>query len=303
MVAYLILSHTRPRQVLRLADRLLAGDPACRVVIHHDTARTPLTGVGERRVDVLSFQRGIEWGRYAMVQATLDSLMWIAEHIDPDWTVLLSGQDYPIRPVGEIGATLLHSDTDAFIDPGRMISSKRPGIGEARWWHARYFYRWYRPAISLRLPKADSWAQLCVWFSLHQPLLFLWPLPGQLLVGVRRLRTPFNDALRCYAGSQWMALSRLAVTAVTEFGAARPDVVSLYRRSMMPDESLINTILMNSPQVRTRSPHLTYLRFPHASSAHPATLGLEDLPEMLASGRYFARKVEEGPLLDALDRV
>jgi hypothetical protein len=175
-------------------------------------------------------------------------------------------------------------------------------------WHARYYYRWYRaPRLPDGLPilsqdRLHRWS----WrFSWAQPALYVWPLPRDagIAVGVRRLRTPFGPSFRCYVGSQWFAINRHALDVLLDVVRSRGDLMRYYARTIVSDESLIPSVLMNDPRVRIATPNVSYLRFDTPQSAHPATLTIDDLGAIDASGAFFARKVDglDQDLLAALD--
>jgi hypothetical protein len=305
-LVYLVLSHANPPQVVRLTECLLANDPTCEVVIHHDAGRTTLDGCGlgnRERAHVLAFERNAWWGGPRLARATLRSLRWISETISPDWTVVLSGQDYPTRPAAELHAKLRETDADAFLTLFATIDSRRPAEPEVESWHARYYYRWFR------LPRLTRWLEIPGrwWWQLSwaQPLLFVWPLPRDsgTVLGIRRRRTPFGPNFRCYAGSTWFAVNRQGLQALIDFATVRPDVIDYYARTILPDESLFQSVLMNDPEVNVATPNLSYIRFDHVTSAHPATMTVDDLDEIEASGAFFTRKVDsyDHELLDALD--
>ena len=136
-VAYLILSYTGP--VERLVATLRAGSPDALIAVHHDDRRTTLGAVDALRID----PRPVEWGHGSQLAAVLRCLRWVRERAAFDWLVLLSGQDYPLRPVGEIEASL--HGADAFIQtaPVAPLAWRR---GEADEFARRYRMRW-RPVL------------------------------------------------------------------------------------------------------------------------------------------------------------
>ena len=312
-IAYLVLSYTNPRQVVRLADRLLSNDPACHVVIHHDMARTTLDGHGlenRERVHLLAFARNARWGSFTIVRATLRSLQWISETLMPDWTVVISGQDYPVRPAEELHAKLGGSNADAFLTPGITVDSHRPTAaeGEATFWHARYYYRWYRlPQVTRGIRIKGAWRVRRLWgdLSLAQPFVYVWFLPsnGGTMLGFRRRRTPFDETFRCYGGSHWFAVNRDGAQTLIDFAMSRPDVVAYYARTVIPEESFINSVLMGDPHITVETPNLTYNRFALVGSPHPEMLTIADLDAIEESGAFFARKIDgsDEQLIGALD--
>jgi hypothetical protein len=310
-LAYLVLSHDNRPQVVRLAETLLANDPECDVVIHHDTGGGSLAGCvleTQPRVHILAFERNAWWGGPRLARAMLRSLCWINDTLTPDWTVVISGQDYPTRPAADLHATLRESDADAFLTLSAVVDAARPTVPEVETWHARYYYRWYRtPSLtrSLRIPGSALGARLAWKFSWAQPLIYIWRLPRDsgTVVGIRRYRTPFGQDFQCYVGSTWFAVNRHGLQTLVDFAATRPDVTRYYARTILPDESYFQSILMNAPGVKVATPNLSHIRFDHVTSAHPATMTIADLGEIEASGVFFTRKVDgsDVALLAALD--
>src|SRR4029077_14193403 len=97
---YLIASHTGPDQVLRLARTLRRGSPAASLVLHHDDRgcsidRGQLNELGVRLVE----PSPANWGEVSLLAMLLRCLRWCLDHTDFEWLILLSGQDYPVRPV------------------------------------------------------------------------------------------------------------------------------------------------------------------------------------------------------------
>jgi hypothetical protein len=232
----------------------------------------------------------------------------VSHATDPDWTVVISGQDYPARPVTDLHAKLRETNADCFVTVRATIDSHRPKVdeGEATYWHARYYYRWYRlPRLASRVRIKGRWRLRRMWarISLAQPFIYVWFLPanGGTMVGFRRRRTPFGPTFQCYAGSQWFAVNRRALRALMDFTARCPDVVRFYARTVIPDESLILSALMNDGSVTTAGPSLTYDRFARSGDAHPELLTIRDLAAIQRSGAFFARKILDPRLVIALD--
>src|SRR5450432_288746 len=97
-MGFVILTHTRPRQALRLARALGAqfGQPP--IVIHHDFDQTPL--------DSAPFPAGVQfvrphvrtaWGAPTLNDAALAGFRLLLAGGGADWIALLSGADYPIK--------------------------------------------------------------------------------------------------------------------------------------------------------------------------------------------------------------
>ena len=126
-VAYVVLSHRNPPQVLRLV-RVLAEGPSAQVLVRHDGRRSALPpaaieAAGGRAIeDDIDF----EWGGPSQLELILACLGDARRRLDPDWTLILSGQDYPLRRMAEIEADLDRSESDARIGAVREVETRRP---------------------------------------------------------------------------------------------------------------------------------------------------------------------------------
>jgi hypothetical protein len=310
-IAYLVLSHTHPELVGRLSDRLLRGDDECHVVVDHESAGPALRPwlPPHPRLRTRISERPGGWGGYGLVSAVLDAFAAIRRDLDPDWVVLLSGQDYPVQPPRELRLKLQSSSADVHLTVLCQVPSEARG-GMARWWHVRYYFRWWTlprlPAV-LPLPISRKRVHAVHRFSMAQRRLFLWSLPrgSGTRIGVRRAEIPFSNSYPCWGAYQWLAVSRRGLETLQRELSARPELVQLYKTSVIPDESMIQTVLLNAPDLVTTEPNLTFQRPTGEGDAHAAELTLDDLPAILASGRPFARKMHPDrsrTLMDTLDR-
>ena len=309
-IAYLVLSHTHPELVARLSDRLLRGDAECHVVVDHDSAAQAIEPWLPRhpRLHTRVSDRPGGWGGYGLVSAVLDAFADMRRELDPDWIVLLSGQDYPVQPPRDLREKLQSSATDVHLTVLCQVPDDASG-GLARWWHVRYYFRWWSlpplpSVLPLRIRRKRVHAVHRL--SMAQRRLFIWSLPrgSGTRIGVPRAQTPFSAGYPCWAGYQWLAVSRRGLETLERELSARPELVELYKTSVIPDESLIQTVLLNAPDLVTAQPNLTFQRPTGEGDAHAAELTLDDLPAILASGRAFARKMHPDrsrALMDTLD--
>lgn len=291
-IAYVVLSHQHPEQVLRLARTLRTGSPSCTLVIHHDDRRV---GLDEAALSALG---GVErvlpptpvaWGWTSQLDALLRCLRHALERAEFEWLVVLSGQDYPIRPLPESERELMEGEFDAYLE-GFVVEPPTWSRGAADEFARRYFYR-YRtvPPPGRVLRRAVSAAR---------PLLTLRELPWGTVLG-RRCAGPGVPVRR---GADWLTLSRRAAELVV---GAPPALVRHYRHALMPTESFPHTVLYAEPSLRLSGDPRRFSAWT-PGSRHPAVLGVADLDAMLASGTPFARKFDpsvDARVLDELDRV
>ena len=290
--AYLVISHQYPEQVLRLARTLRAGSPDATLLMHHDDRRVALDAAALRAlggVELVTPPTAVAWGWTSQLDMLLRCFAWALERVGFDWLVVLSGQDYPIRPLADIERDLRDGDYDGYLE-GIPVAPPAWSRGEADEFARRYFYRYRRvrpPGAALRRAVAAA-----------RPLLTLREMPWGTVLGRRCAGPP----LPVRRGADWLTLSRRAVEVVV--GAA-PEVVRHYRRTLMPTESLPHTVLYAEPGLRLSGDTRRYSAWAPGSS-HPPCCGAADLDALLASGTDFARKFDptvDASVMDELDRV
>ena len=141
--------------------------------------------------------------------------------------------------------------------------------------------------------------------NILQPYVHFYKLPDGLprCVGVRARSTPFSATFPCWYGPDWSTLSHRAAEVVVATSRRRPEYVAYYRKTMIPDESATATIVCNAPELKIEPRDLHHIRWTRARSGHPDVFGVADLPELLASPCYFARKFDIAQDIDVLDRL
>jgi hypothetical protein len=309
MICFVILSHREPGQVIRLVRRL-ADDAGSAVLVHHDQSATPLERSelrGAGRVELVRFRRGIRWGTWDLVDVTLRCLRWAYDRVPFDWLVLLSGQDYPLVSPPQIEAFFAGVPVDAYtygvpVQP-RPVTGWRPSVEGSS--TRRYFYRYHvvprlRVGTTGRTGQALRLAGMVI--TAAQPWVVFEPFPdGRLHIGFRRVRTPFSEDYICYKGSQWFAASRQAVAALLQ-QISTGALVDYYRRCLIPDESFVQTALLNTPSLTVSNTDLWFTRW-QPNAYHPDILTAADVDDALASGKLFARKFDVALDAEALDRI
>jgi hypothetical protein len=286
-VAYIVLSHRGPGQVLRLV-RVLGEGPAARVLVRHDPRGAPLPAADLAAAggEAIEDEFVSEWGGWSQLELILACLREAAARHDPDWTLVLSGQDYPLRPLAEVEADLAASGTDGRLGAVREVETSRPPAGEDEFF-LRCRYRHYtRPRKMPDLPRS------------LRPLAYARELPP--LAGVRRLASP---PLPFFASADWLTLGRRALAAVLA-GADDDRLMRHFRRVAVPSESFFASVLLNDGALTIERDHRRFAPFSRAGAPHPDTLTVADLERMLASGADFARKFDvavDSRVLDLLD--
>jgi hypothetical protein len=269
-IAYLLLCHKDPEEVISQAARLTAvGD--C-VAIHFD-ARSSLGDYNRIRAalggnqSVTFARRRIKcgWGEWSLVAATLEVARAAIEAF-PGAThfYLLSGDCMPIKTAEHIRGWLERQDAD-FIESVDYFESGwiKTGIREER-----LIYRH--------------------WFNERkQKRLFYASMELQAHLGLAR---KIPDGLRMRIGSQWWCLRRKTIEAILAFAAHRRDVVRFFSTTWIPDETFFQTLVGHLvPEAETRPRPLTFLLF--TDYGMPATFHDDHHDLLLAQDFLFARKI------------
>ncbi|MEZ5819079.1 MAG: beta-1,6-N-acetylglucosaminyltransferase [Hyphomicrobiaceae bacterium] len=306
-IAFLIHSHKALDQIARLCTAIDNGLTDKFVAISHN-------GTREERDRIATFQ-GVNrvvpavGGRsqFGLIDGLLSELRRLERERHPyEWFVVLSGQDYPIRPLHDMAEELSASEYDGYFHhfdttqprsiPAHLINWPDHEVDTR--FHFRHTLlkrdtpRWLRAAVSLprrALNTSNS-------YRIHTGF--------GLTFGHRASETPFSPSFRLFGGNAWMTIRRTAADAILRFIDDRPDITNYFRRVVTPDEVFLQTILANQPSLKLSNSELRYYDCTAAFLGQMKTFGADDLPGVLASGCYFARKfdIDRDPgIFDVID--
>jgi hypothetical protein len=297
---YYLQTHREPEQVYRLVRTLRRGSPRAVIVVRHDFDAgaldwQPLAGLAD--VHLLRSSYPQVRGRFSgQTQPLLDVIAWLeGERVDYDWLVTLTGQDYPVMPLPASERLLFESGHDGFLRWWDVLSKESPWPRQKA--RRRYWYRYRRLS-----PRAERWLRLLRPASRLLPGIHL-SLDYGPNVGVRALRPPWRHGFRCYGGWTWVSLRRQVVRHLDRYLREHPALLRFYQGTMSPEESIVQTVLVNSGGFRLANDDLRYIDYARAVRGAPRTLTVDDLPT-LASGRFcFARKFDLAVDREVLDRI
>lgn len=270
-VAYLVLAHRNPEQLCRLVRRL---GPDAPVFVHVDARARDSFPTRIDGCELIPSHR-CYWGRFGIVRATLSCIAALVRSgVSYDYAMLLSGQDYPIKPRDRLLAFLKGH-------PGAEFMEVFPLHLPNRWTtHAGSYQAMSRVA------------HYHLWFRSHH----------------RSLRIPrrFPAGLTPHGGSQWWCLSRPCLEWVHRFSEERPDVAHYFEHVFIPDESYFHTVIAASPfAANVVKDDLKLAIWDRPEPPYPAVLGLRDARLLMSSRKPFARKFDasvDATVLDFIDR-
>jgi hypothetical protein len=312
-VAYLVVSESTPEQVTRLVGVLRAGNPRSPIAVRHDNAggTLDLRRMHELDIDLLE-TTSVEPGSAAELLMLLRCIRRVLESARFDWLVLISGDDYPARPVAQIEAGLAGAGTDGLIE-SHVCAAPVIRHGAPVEEHAlRYHYRWSQPRPARPLARALAGmlgprvavqatpAGIRVGvpakrspFTASKRRPLVGPIRHNPLSPVAAERSPFGEGLECRYGPASFVLSHRAAEVIDAAVRAHPELVLYYRDTLVPVESYIHTVLANDSSISLRDEHRRF-----------ELSGTVDVDAVLASGADFAGPFDarrDAAALDAID--
>jgi hypothetical protein len=300
-VCYLIQTYKKPAQIYRLIRTIKKLSPDSQVIVSHDfsncnlelTALKDLSGV-----QVFPGKGGR--GDFATVQRYLDAVDWLLNNnVDFDWLINITGQDYPVQPLSKSESFLAETSYDGFIEYFKVFSQ------ESHWsireGYSRYLYRYKQLILDLPEWQKELLNPLKV-INYIQPF-FRINFSYGLIVGVRAA-APFKENFICYGGAFYCTLSRKCVQYLHEFSKENPEVVEYYRNVGIPEESFLQSVLVNSRLFNLGNDCKRYFDFSKTRNGRPSILKTDDYQAIIQSDSHFARKFdidEDSKILDLLD--
>lgn len=296
-LCYFIQNHLAPPQVSRLIGTLRRSQPDSFLLVGHDEFAGYCMASELRQAldaDVFAVREPAKRGYFSLLEPYFDAVAWLTRHrVDYDWLVYLSAQDYPTRPLREFEALLAATGSDGFLRFWNALDPVNPW-GRRRQGMVRYCYqysdapRWALPA--LRVLRAGNGLQPFV----HCHLTY-----GPR-IGLRR-QSPFGETFRCYAGTQWTVLRRACAEYVAERVRSGDPLIQWFRRTICPDEAIVQTLLVNSGRFQLVNDDLRYVDVSGSRDGRPRMLTAKDLPTLTSGRYYFARKLDAGVSSEVLD--
>jgi hypothetical protein len=268
-LAYIILAHDRPEQVVEFARTLTHNAADARTYIHFD-AKAPRALVdrlhraleAEPRAHMVEPRVVTGWGTFGLVSSVVNAIGQIARSdFEPDYVVLLSGADLPVRPIAQLERFLDERRGQEFIE----VYDSRWIVGGLRESRYRLFF-----LVNMR----------------KHPVLHRLLERAQRLFRVRR---KFPSGLTARFGSQWWALSWDTCRLIHDYLRKYPSVYRFFRTVWIPDEIMFQTLVHRLvPTERIAGHSLTHYQF--SEKGKPVVYHDDHTDYVLTLERFFVRK-------------
>jgi core-2/I-Branching enzyme len=300
-IGFAILSYNEPQQLHRLITTLNAMFGGAHIVCHHNFTQCPLDETSfPKNVQFAQPHINTQWGHISVPMAALRAFALLRQNVSPDWFVLLSGSDYPVRPASDIVDELSKSNYDAYLDHREILHGVLPpgqtaqdgGFGRPDWIplaYDRYCTSDFQlPWPSRRLLLSGSFPFRKRHFLIRNQL-------------INKLRRAFvlKQSSRIYGGAFWFHAAQRAIDRLLDHPSTQR-LLQYYRKRFIPEESIFHTALANQPDLRLFRANNRYEDWT-AGGRHPKWLDDSDLRPIIDSGALFARKFRDQSVLRLIE--
>lgn len=285
--AILILAH---KNITLLCKILKYFDNQCDIFIHIDKKSSfTLEDINSlykyRNVKKVYQKFAVHWGGFSMLKSELDLLKLALKESDATYFHLISGQDYPIKPLNVFIEFFERHNGKNFLEFKHIPFAARDGNGYFR-------FQYYMPYdwVDARNKKGKDIIHKC----------YKW----QKKIGIKR-RIP-DQFYHLYGGSQWFSITREGAETLLCYTRKSPAFYRRMKYTFASEESYITTVLVNLlPQAKIVNNNLRYIRWLKENGNNPSNLGKEHFSSIINSNAFFARKMENPyykPLIELIDK-
>lgn len=264
-VAYLILGHRNPRLIQKAVECLSCADATFFIHIDAKFSLEPFAAIRGENVFFIQDRLPVYWGEFSQTEAIFLLIRQaLAASQRHNYFILMSGSDFPLRSGKYVRDFLEKNNGQEFIS---MVKLPSPGMPVSR-------------INTLRFP------------TTRPVLRFIFRALAKVGLGQRDYRKYLGE-LEPYSGHTWWALSRAACEYLIAFRQNRPAVAIFFENTHASDETLIHTILGNSPFKSQIRRHLVFEDW-HSPAAHPEMINAQHL-DYFESQNEIAPKDANGP--------
>lgn len=285
-LGFILLVHDQPANAARLVNRIASQGGL--IAVHWDAKTADavieefqglLEGDNPDRVFQTSERMRVEWGEWSIVAATLEGIKTLAnvrQKHPIDHVTLLSGHDYPLRPLSQLRRFLDENPGIEHIECDTPENWAPMAIGRER-----YLYRHHL-----------NWRKT--------PKLFGAYWKTQKFLGWRK-KVP--SGLTPRLGAQWWTLSWGTIEAVTK-RLENPKIYDFFRHSWIPDELVFQSLVYELvPHHQISGQSLTFYIF--SKRGTPIVWFTDRFDYLKKQPHFFTRKINVGDtqLRDQLDQL
>ena len=268
-IAYLVMAHDQPEQLLRMVDALDCTSAVFYIHIDKKTDAAPFeAALGNREnVHLMRNRVSANWMGFSLVEVSL-RLLARAVKDGFDYCVQLSGVDYPIKSNDYLFSFFERAEKE-YLTFWRL--EDRPS------WQHKVQYYYFIDAIPIRAWSTNS--ETVYWRRLFWGRFFKY-----------RNHMPtreFPKNMTPYGGSDWWSLSYGCADYALRFVEENPSYKRFYKYTEAPCEMFFQTIVLNSEWATRVENYDNYQKWSAARSREKPLSDSEMLPEEAFNYRYI----------------
>ena len=304
-INYIILAHKEPLQVRRLVERLSTSTTYFYIHVDLNADIAPfehaLKDVPHVQLLPLHNRAASVWGSPGIVMATLKALKEISRQEEEGYTILISGQCYPIKSNDSIAAYFKKYNGYNFIQ-GFDLPDDTWSNSNVRMHHYAFFLS-SKKGDFITVPSFLDLEAKALFngrnVRKYLKLLLYFPLQFLILFKRRRLPLPLHPV----GGMQWWALPNETIRYIVRYLEEHPAYVKYHSRTLYSDEIFFQTLVYNLFS-KIKQPVMFVNWVSEEARSSPETLTAADLSILKDRPELFARKFDiatDEHILDLID--
>lgn len=273
--AILILAHKDFSQLRHLIEYFVKD---CYVYVHIDKKAT-ITSEELHSIDSMPQVRAVyrkykvHWGGFSILKTEMFLLRQVVKDGDCDYVHLISGQDYPIKPLDQFLCFFEENKGKEFI--------RYANIPNANWDHYTFFrFQYFFPYDYIdNSPKRREY-------------IIKKSVKLQKFFGIQRRIPDYFEHL--YGSTQWFSITIMAVKVLIDYTRKKPSFYRRCRWTFAPEEYYVATVLCNLiPKTSISPKDLRFIRWKYENDNYPANLSKNYFHVLIKQrDNVFARKLE-----------
>lgn len=269
----MILAHKNIGQLCRLVEYF---DRNCEIFIHIDRKQCVKSEDKEKLLDykqvkLVTDEYEVYWGGTSVLESEMYLLRMSVQQSDADYFHLISGQDYPTRPLSY------------FLD----FFNRNAGKEYISYMHLPHPY-W----------ESNTFRRLQYYFPYDcaggKDNPRQWVREQVRLQRNRGVKRPIpNEFDHLYGSSQWFSITRNAAITLLDYTDRSPSFYNRMWMTFAPEECYVATVLLNLlGKDNIVSWNQRFIRWKYENGNRPANLGCEHFRYLLENECLIARKIE-----------
>lgn len=225
----------------------------------------------------------VHWGGFSMLKCEMFLLKESLHLCNAEYFHLLSGQDYPVKPLSKFLRFFNINKGKEFM---QMVHLPHPGWDKNTFIRFQYYYP--HDFCNVTAQNLEKVSKI---------------IGCQKKLGIKRRIPDIYDHI--YGSSQWFSITRKAVSIILKKSMKHFLLWNKMRFTFAPEESYLSTILGNEYQQKENiiPNNLRYIRWKYENGNCPANLDIEHLFMLMNKEFLFARKFDSNSkkLIEIID--